>query len=91
MFFVPKGNIKLVAYFFDDATVEDNPEDNKGMIAAGYEIKGVLDTGIPDDIVSTCHQYYYFKSQLNPEDVHEILDILDHPVKTKVKNMESLN
>jgi hypothetical protein len=77
---------KQLPYYLDDAQRIDQPEDNPGVSAAGYRLEGlVLDKDQPP---STAYQYYYYMSTLKPEDVHRVLDILDHPVKVGVSEVE---
>jgi len=83
----PKGATVLLPYFLDDETIKDSPEDCKGTSAVGYKI-----IGTKKQVRGTVTlQYYYFLSKLKPAEVHKILDILDHPVKVKVKTIGSLN
>lgn len=86
LFFVPKtvdNMIKKVTYYLDDETAIDSPEDNPGVSGVGYyltDLEKTLAEG-PAHI----YQYYYFKSDLAPKDINQILDILDNPVQVKVK------
>jgi len=82
MYFEPAEAVKKqVHYFLDDEALVDEPEDHPGVFGTGYHIL-FPDKAIPR---ATVYQYYYFLSQLKPEEVSRILDILDHPLEVCVK------
>lgn len=81
------NNIKLVTYYLDDKTALDPPEDFPGVSGVGYDIQGVKITAEQPSIHSIT--YYYFLSELKPEQVSRILDILDHPLKVRVNAVKA--
>ncbi len=84
LFMLPtKIYAKQVMYYYEDETAEDPPEENPGVVGIGYEMKDMnMDLQTEGGAVS--YQYYYYLSELKPDEVHRILNILDHPVKTKI-------
>jgi hypothetical protein len=86
LYFVPRHAAIQKPYFMDDPALEDSPEEFPGVHGAGYRLE------MPEDPVgsSTFYQYYYFMSDLKPEEVSRILDILDHPLEVKVRSIESV-
>lgn len=82
LYFVPKGDIELYTYFVDDKTKSDPPEDCAGVSAMGYKMVGFEKR---TNIVAL--QYYYFLKKLKPEQINDILDIHDHPVKVGTKSI----
>jgi len=87
LFFRPKPvGIKELPFYRDDETASDPPEDNKGVCGVGYNLEGLYNNSAEN---STVYQYYYYMSELKPEEVHRILDILDNPVKTRVYPMKA--
>lgn len=87
LFFKPEsGNIKRLPFYLDDKNASDPPEDDKGVSGVGYNLVGAHNNTTEN---SVAYQYYYYLSELKPEEVHRILDILDHPVETKVNSMKA--
>jgi hypothetical protein len=89
LFTLPKSRAQnQVTYYFEDETASDPPEESPGVIAVGYEMKEI-DSVLGSGESSVAYQYYYYLSELKPEEVYRILDILDHPVESKVRAIES--
>lgn len=81
------SNTKKYTYYLDDETRADPPEDHPGLIGVGFDIKGMMEEG--EAFTSgTIYIYIYFKSELKPEDIGNILDIIDHPVRVKVREVK---
>jgi hypothetical protein len=74
---------KKVTYYMDDETKEDPPEDHKGVRGVGYLLAGEGEYVSEFDFTSII----YFKKELQPEEVHKILDILDHPVTVSARQV----
>ncbi len=89
LIFVPEGRTLKLPYYLDDETVNDPPENNPGVSGVGYNL--VQMERNEELTASTAYQYYYYLGQMVPEDVHRILDILDHPLEVKPKEIELLN
>ena len=79
--------IKRTTYYLDDATGKDPSEDNPRVHGVGYYLTDV-EKALPAG-AATQNLYFYFKSKLAPEDVNQILDIIDHPVEIKVRDFPS--
>lgn len=79
---------KVVTYFVDDQNGKDPPEDDPGVSAAGFEITG-RDKDIGDLAKSDVFYIYaYVKHDLNPDNIHTQLDILDHPLQARTEALE---
>ncbi len=72
--------VKILPYYLDDETAVDKPEDHPGVSGIGYKLLGMEKLG---KYSTTFYQYYYFKQKLAPEDINQILDIMDHPLTVK--------
>jgi hypothetical protein len=75
---------KKKTYYMDDASISDPPEDHQGIQGVGYLLEGEGEYVREYSFESII----YFKSELKPENVHEILDILDHPIKVSVTKVK---
>jgi hypothetical protein len=75
---------KKKTYYMDDASISDPPEDHQGIQGVGYLLEGEGEYVRKYSFESII----YFKSELKPENVHEILDILDHPIQVEVTKVK---
>jgi hypothetical protein len=78
------GKYKKKTYYLDDASVSDPPEDHKGVQGVGYMLEG------EGKIVmeSSFECIIYIKQKLKPENIPEILDILDHPIQVSISKVK---
>jgi hypothetical protein len=81
------AGIEKLTYYVDDQTVDDSPEDDPGLTGVGYNLEGITQEG---EVFSsgTFKVIVYFKSDLKPEEVEKILDIIDHPVTVSTRRVK---
>lgn len=78
---------KKYTYYVDDKKINDPPEDSDGLSGVGFNVRGSGRDGIGITSGTICI-YIYYKRQLEPNQVKDILDILDHPLRTEVRDFK---
>jgi hypothetical protein len=78
------GKYKKKTYYLDDASVSDPPEDHKGVQGLGYMLEGEGEYVME----SSFECIIYIKQKLKPENIPEILDILDHPIQVGISKVK---
>ncbi len=71
-------------YYLDDSELDDPPEQFKGLQGVGYLLEGE-----GEYITEMKFRFFiFFKQKLKPENVHQVLDILDNPVKVSATEIK---
>lgn len=68
-------------FYVDDSERADPPEDNPGLIAAGYDFDRFIELKKGQ---ATFYLHYYFPQDFKVGDEARILNIMDHPLEVKV-------
>lgn len=78
---------KMTTYYVDDKNGEDPPEDEAGVSAVGFDITGTTGSVAPEMVKRSASftLMAYAKNDLTEENIHAVLDILDHPLRTETR------
>ncbi len=79
--------LKKLTYYVDDETMKDPPENHPGLTGVGYNLQGITDNE-GYNAGGTFISIIYYKSDLKPEEIWKILDIIDNPLEVKVSQVK---